>query len=167
MSNTTAATNVTTKVTPDNDAIITEIEIAAPPARVFEALTNAAQLPQWFGSAKCPVKFWKMDARLGGKYSYASERGDVSLNGVTEFACHGEITEIDPPRLLVYTWFGNWHLDKQLKTFVRWDLTPTPSGTHVKVTHSGFATEPSSLADYSGGWPGVVENLKRFTENTN
>jgi uncharacterized protein YndB with AHSA1/START domain len=157
----------TTKITPDPDAIITEIEIAAPPARVFEALTDAEQLPRWFGSAECPVKFWRMDARLGGKYSYASEKSGVMLNGVTEFKCHSEITEIDPPRLLIYTWFGNWHADAQLKTIVRWDLAPTASGTHVKVTHSGLVTDPASLADYSGGWPGVMESLKQFAETTN
>ena len=59
-------------VTPDQDAIIAEIDIAAPPGRVFEALTDSDQLLRWFTDASCPVKFWQMDARLGGKYSYAT-----------------------------------------------------------------------------------------------
>jgi uncharacterized protein YndB with AHSA1/START domain len=151
-------------ITPDQDSIIAEIDIAAPPERVFDALTQSDQLLRWFTDASCPVKFWRMDARLGGSYSYATEKSNFVVNGVDEFKCHGEITEIDPPRLLVYTWVANWHLDPQKKTAVRWELTPTATGTHVKVTHSGLAQEPEARADYSGGWIGVVEKLQAFAE---
>jgi uncharacterized protein YndB with AHSA1/START domain len=151
-------------ITTDQDAIVSEIDISAPPGRVFEALTDPDQLSRWFSNASCPAKSWQMDARLGGKYSYVTGKGKLVINGVDQFECHGEITEIDPPRLLVYTWIGNWHLDPQRKTVVRWELTPTASGTHVKVTHRGLAEEPATLADYRGGWPGVVEKLKEFTE---
>lgn len=153
-----------TIITPDQDAVITEIDIFAPATRVFEALTNSEQLMRWFTDASCPVKFWRMDARLGGSYSYATEKLKIVVNGVDEFKCHGEITEIDPPRLLVYTSFGNWHLDRERKTVVRWELTPTATGTHARVTHSGLAQEPAARADYSRGWTGAVENLKQFAE---
>lgn len=151
-------------ITSDQDAIICEIEIAAPADRVFRALTDSGQLLRWFTDASCPVKSWQMDARLGGAYSYATEKGSVVVNGVSEFECHGEILEFDPPRLLVYTWIANWHVDPQKKTIVRWELTPSATGTHVKVTHSGLAQEPAARTDYSGGWAGVVEKLKQFAE---
>jgi uncharacterized protein YndB with AHSA1/START domain len=153
-----------TIVTPDQDAVISEIEIAAPPKRVFEALTNPDQLMRWFRSESCPTKFWKMDARPGGSYSYENESAKLVINGVSGFKCHGEIVELDPPRLLVYTWIGNWHLNPNLKTIVRWELTPTASGTHVKVTHSGLASEDVARKDYSNGWTGVVAQLKQFAE---
>jgi len=152
-------------VTPDQDAVISEIEIAAPAERVFRALTDSGELVRWFTDASCPVKFWQMDARLGGGYSYATEKSNFVVNGVSEFKCHGEIVDIDPPRLLVYTWFGNWHLAPEKKTTVRWELTPTASGTHVKVTHSGLAQDPEARKDYSSGWVGVVEKLKGFAEH--
>ncbi|MBZ5663988.1 MAG: SRPBCC domain-containing protein [Acidobacteriia bacterium] len=151
-------------VTLDQDAIISGIEIAAPIERVFRALTDSDQLMRWFTDASCPVKFWQMDVRLGGRYSYATEKSSIVVNGVSEFKCHGEIIEIDPPRLLVYTWIGNWHLDPEKKTVVRWELAPIASGTHVKVTHSGLAQDPEARKDYSGGWPGVVEKLQQFAE---
>jgi uncharacterized protein YndB with AHSA1/START domain len=151
-------------ITPDEDSVIAEIDIAAPPERVFEALTDPDQLMRWFNDANCPVKFWQMDARLGCSYSYATEKANFAVNGVDEFKCHGEITEMDPPRLLVYTWISNWHLDPRRKTVVRWELMPTATGTHVKVTHSGLAQEPEARKDYSGGWAGVVEQLKAFAE---
>jgi uncharacterized protein YndB with AHSA1/START domain len=151
-------------ISPNLDAVVCEIDIATPPQRVFQALTDEAQLMRWFTDASCPVKFWKLDPRKGGQYHYHTAKGTHAVNGVTEFDCQGEILEFDPPRLLVYTWVGNWDNDKQLKTIVRYDLTPIPTGTHVKVTHSGLATEEVSRNDYANGWPGVLSNLKNFVE---
>jgi len=153
-----------TIITPDLDAIVSEINIAAPPERVFRALTDAGELKRWFNNPECPVKSWHMDARPGGKYGYATDKGSIVVNSVDQFQCHGEILEYAPPRLLVYTWIANWHDDKTCNTVVRWDLTPTAAGTHVKVTHSGLSSEPVARKDYSGGWPGVVESLKNFVE---
>jgi len=153
-----------TIVSPDQDTIISEIDIAAPPERIFKALTDPAQLRRWFTDPACPAKTWNMDARLGGKYDYSTEKGTMVVNGVSEFKCHGEIVEIDPPRLLVYTWIANWHDDKQRKTTVRWELESRGKTTHVKVTHSGLAQEKVACEDYRGGWPGVLEQLKTFSE---
>ena len=119
----------------DNDAIVTEIQVAAPPDRVFKALTDPKALMRWFDSPECPVKSWEMDARPGGRYRYTTEKGTIVVNNVSEFECHGEILEIDPPHLLVYTWIANWHDDKSRRTVVRWELTPAAAGTRVKVTH--------------------------------
>jgi len=151
-------------ITPDNDAVVTEIQIAAPPERVFKALTDERELVRWFTDASCPVRFWKMDARLGGQYSYATERGSVVINDIREFECHGEILEFDPPRLLVYTWYGNWHENQALRTVVRWELTPHAAGTRVTVTHSGLAQAEAARKDYSSGWSGVLEKLKQLVE---
>jgi uncharacterized protein YndB with AHSA1/START domain len=159
---TTATTN--SVLTPDQDAVVAEIQIAAPPERVFQALTNDRELSCWFKNPTCPVKLWQMDARPGGLYHYSTEKETAVINGVDEFECHGEILELDPPRLLVYSWFGNWHQNKSLRTVVRWELTPAANGTHVKVTHSGLASEEAARKDYSGGWPGVLQQLKNFTE---
>ena len=154
----------TTIVTPDQDTIVSEIQVAAPAERVFRALTDAGELQRWFGSPECPLKSWQMDARVGGRYSYATEKGSIVVNGVDRFECHGEILECDPPRLLVYTWIGNWHDDPTSPTTVRWELTPKGNGTYVRVTHSGLSDLPVARKDYSGGWPGVVEQLKKFVE---
>jgi len=152
-------------ITPNQDAVVSEIQIAAPPERVFQALTDAAQLRRWFANPSCPNHLWEMDARPGGRYHYTTEKGTVVVNNVSEFECHGEILEYDPPRLLVYTWIANWHEGKTRSTVVRWELTPQAGGTHVKVTHSGLAHESVARKDYSGGWVGVLEHLKKFVES--
>ena len=152
-------------IPPDQDAVVTQIVIAAPVERVFQALTDAAQLKRWFTDPACPVKFWEMDARLGGRYRYATEKGSIVVNNVSEFECHGEIVEYDPPRVLAYTWIANWHDDVTRRTIVRWELTPKSTGTLVQVTHSGLTQLPIARRDYTGGWPGVLEMLKKFVEN--
>ena len=151
-------------ITPDQDAIVSEIDISAPPERVFKALTDPAELQRWFTNPECPAKSWEMDARPGGRYRYETEAGSVVVNNVRQFKCHGEILEIDPPRLLVYTWIANWHDDPASRTVVRWELALKAGGTHVKVTHSGLNKLPVARKDYSGGWSGVVEMLKKFVE---
>ena len=95
-------------VTPDQDAIVSEIEIAAPPERIFKALSDARELTRWFGTPECPVKSWQMEARVGGRYSYSTVKGSIVVNGVSEFECHGEILECDPPRVLAL------YLDREL-----------------------------------------------------
>jgi uncharacterized protein YndB with AHSA1/START domain len=37
----------TATITPDQDTIVSEIFIAAPPARVFQAITDPNQMPLW------------------------------------------------------------------------------------------------------------------------
>jgi len=156
----------TTIATPDRDAIVAEIQISAPPERVFHAISDADALQRWFGgSPECPVKTWKIEARMGGRYSYSTKKSTTAVNGVSEFECHGEILEFDPPHVLAYSWIANWHDDPKSRTVVRWELTSIPGGTHVRVTHSGLASLPVARKDYAGGWPGVVDQLKKFVEN--
>ena len=56
------------QITPDQDAIVGEVEIAAPPEQVFRALTDPAQLIRWWGDDICKTSVWEMDARHGGKW---------------------------------------------------------------------------------------------------
>ncbi len=149
-----------TQITPDRDAVISEIEIAAPAERVFQALVNREQALQWGTTDAFKVVAWEMDARPGGQWHFTS----VEKNSAKEFEHHGEVLEVEPPRVLAYTWFANWHEDPLHRTAVRWELTPTPNGTHVKVTHSGLAQLPSAATGYSQGWPGLLQDLKKFLE---
>lgn len=59
----------TAVITPDQNAIIAEIFIAAPPARVFQAISDPAQLPKWWGQdGMYHVTKSTMDVRPGGKW---------------------------------------------------------------------------------------------------
>ena len=156
-----------------DDTVIAEIEIAVPPERVFKALTDEKQLFTWWGSEpSVDLAHFRMDARKGGRYDYScTPKGKKDFGPITEqlkengevvFHCHGEVLEIDPPRLLVWSWLANWHKDPKHATIVRWELTPTKVGTLVRVTHSALASEPESRKDYGSGWQGVLQLLHNF-----
>jgi uncharacterized protein YndB with AHSA1/START domain len=56
-------------ITPDQNAVVAEIFIAAPPARVFQAISDPAQLPKWWGqSGLYHLTNSTMDVRPGGKW---------------------------------------------------------------------------------------------------
>jgi uncharacterized protein YndB with AHSA1/START domain len=149
----------TTIITPDLDVIVSEIDIAAPPERVFKAISDPVEIRR-----RSPdLAVYEMDARVGGAWRLEM-RPPQPYKGFAVIHHEGEILEIDPPRLLVYTWVANFHTDPKRRSTVRWELTPTKGGTHVKVTHSGLATEPVSAKDYAGGWPGVLDELKSALE---
>jgi uncharacterized protein YndB with AHSA1/START domain len=149
-----------TIITPDRDAVISEIEVAAPPDRVFEALVNRDQAIQWGNSDAFQIMHWELDPRPGGKWRFLSRE----RNSNREFDHHGEVVEVDRPRVLACSWFANWHSDPSHRTMVRWELTPTPAGTHLRVTHSSLGALPDACIGYSQGWPGLLEQVKNFCE---
>jgi uncharacterized protein YndB with AHSA1/START domain len=151
------------QITPDNDAVITEVEIAAPPQRVFQALIDREQALQWGKSDAYEMTSWEMDARPGGKWRFIS-RARKSAGAGSDLDHHGEILEIDPPRLLVYSWYASWHENPVVRTVVRWELSPTKLGTHLTVTHSGLLPLPGACQGYSQGWPGLVQSIKNVVE---
>jgi uncharacterized protein YndB with AHSA1/START domain len=153
----------TITTTPDLDAILGEIHIAAPPARVFEALTNNDQAVVWWTNPAFRTEVYEMDARVGGKWRLISvELQSPPTRGDGRYEHHGEVLEIDPPRLLVYTWLANFHENPSARTIVRWELSPQSGGTLLKLTHSGLANLPSARAAYTQGWPGVLQRIKDF-----
>lgn len=153
-----------TIVTPDQDAIVSEIHIAAPPERGFRALIDPKQVTQWWTGVECPIESFAMEPKRGGRWHYDSKQGTMSVNGVTKYHCAGEVLEYDPPRLLAYSWFANWQDDPKRRTVVRWELAPRANGTQVKMTHRGLADLPIARKDYAGGWPGLIAQLKTYVE---
>jgi uncharacterized protein YndB with AHSA1/START domain len=162
----------TANITPDNDAILAEIFIAAPPARVFEAIADVKQRAQWWGQkGTFHVTDSKSDFRPGGKWS-----DDGVGPGGQRFHMEGEYLEIVPPRLLVHTRTADFVGD--FLTIVRWELEPRDvhglhdSGTHkvgtgtlVRVRHSGFAGHVDQAKSHQTGWTASMFWLKAFAES--
>jgi len=161
----------TATITPDQNAVIAEIFIAAPPARVFQAISDPAQLPKWWGqSGLYHVVKSSMDVRPGGKW-----RSDgVGADG-KEFYVEGEYLEVEPPRLLVHTWKGSY--GGPLTTVVRWELEPqtvnalhpsgpkkSGTGTLVRVRQEGFTGDVANATGHGEGWKRVLGWLEAFVE---
>ena len=162
----------TVAVTPDHDTIEAEIFVAAPPERVFQALTDPAQMPRWWGQAGMyRITEFNADLRPGGKWSSIG----VGADG-TSFRVDGEYLEVDPPRLLVHTWIPSY--SELAPTVVRWELQSRPvhnlqthgpqkagTGTAVKLRHSGFAGNTKSAAEHGEGWKRVLGWMQAFVQS--
>jgi len=162
----------TATITPDKNAVVAEIFIAAPPARVFQAISDPAQLPKWWGqSGLYHVTNSRMDVRPGGKW-----RSDGMGADGQAFYVEGEYLEVDPPRLLMHTWKGSY--SGPLTTVVRWELEPqtvnvlhpsgpkkSGTGTLVRVRQEGFQGDGANATDHGEGWKRVLGWLEAFVEH--
>src|SRR5207253_9792217 len=99
----------------DQDELVVEVEIAVPPERVFQALTDAKQLFAWWGKEpSVELSVLEMDARPGGRWrlqckpaagaGHAAGGEQLRRNGAREFEAHGDVLEYAPPRLPVRSW---------------------------------------------------------------
>jgi uncharacterized protein YndB with AHSA1/START domain len=162
----------TIAVTPDQDTVEAEIFVAAPPERVFQALTDPNQMPRWWGQqGMYRITEWKADLRPGGKWSSVG----VGADG-TSFRIEGEYLEVDPPRRLVQTWVASY--SGLLQTVVRWELEPRAihglqqlgphrmgTGTVVRLRHQGFAGDAKAAGDHGQGWKRVLGWMQAFLEH--
>jgi uncharacterized protein YndB with AHSA1/START domain len=127
------------------------VEVAAPPEKVWRALTDPKELEVWWGSGDAYQTFdWKSDLRPGGGRSCrARAPGREELSTV-----EGEYVTVEPPRLLEFTWRASW--DPHGETRVRMELDPVPAGTRVTVIHSGFGEDAKRTGGYADGWTRVL-----------
>lgn len=140
-----------------DENIVGEVEVAAPPERVYAALTNPAELAAWWGSDEGYRTFdWESDLRVGGK------RNCKAQNKMTgeRTTIKGEYLEIDPPRVLAFTWEPDW--EKVHPTVVRIELTAIASGTRVLLTHSGWGKATEARSSHEKGWPRVLGFLEVY-----
>lgn len=146
--------------TTDTTTIVKEITIDAPAANVFAALTDPAQLPQWWGEAgKYRVDRMESDRRPGGRWgSYGT-----SADGST-FSVEGVYRIFEPPTLVEMTWKHDWEADAQ-ETVVRYELRESGASTHLRVVHSGFVTQ-GSRDSHSGGWDQVLGWMVAYVTRT-
>jgi uncharacterized protein YndB with AHSA1/START domain len=143
--------------TDTGDAIVKEISIKAPAARVFQALTDPRQLVQWWGAeGRFQATHMEADLRVGGAWVM---RG--SGMGGKPFTIRGEYRAIDRPRLLEFTWLADWHGDEP-QSVVRFDLEEKDGVTTVRLTHSGLTSE-RARENYKG-WPWLLALLQAHVE---
>ncbi|HEX8036005.1 MAG TPA: SRPBCC domain-containing protein [Ktedonobacterales bacterium] len=121
-------------------SIIHDIFLPHPPERVWRALTDSAAISSWL----MPNDF---EPRLGHHFTFRTNpMPGVNFDGI----CHCEVTELDPPQMLAYTWIGG-----SLNTLVTYRLEREGNGTRLHFEHSGFdLDDPVQQASYRGmsGW---------------
>jgi uncharacterized protein YndB with AHSA1/START domain len=106
-----------------------ERRLEHPTEKVWEAMTEPDRLAAWFPGPMTP------ELRVGGRVRY-----DLGDDGV--------VTDLDPPRLIAYTWGGD-HL--------RWELHPDGEGTRLLLVHT--FDDRAGAASYGAGWHTCIEAL--------
>jgi len=138
--------------------VIQEITINAPATKVFDALTDPDQLPQWWGEDGIyHVRKMERDLKVGGTWRSTGDGADGK-----PFAVEGVYRVIDRPRVLEYTWNYDW-AEKPAETIVRFDLSESGGKTRVRVTHSGFKDQ-AARDSHGEGWKTVLIWLSGFLQ---
>lgn len=123
------------------------IELDASPERVWRAITDPAELSQWFGDSAA------LDLRPGGD-------GHMTWESYGRHAMRVEV--VDPPRHLVWSWVHEPEMsfDEGTVTRVEWTLSPREGGgTVLDLRETGFREETHFESNVSG-WDTELEELR-------
>lgn len=127
--------------------------IHAPPERVWEALTQAEFTRQFWGGYQI-----QSDWKPGSPVSFVKPNGETDLKG--------EVLEVEPPRLLSYT-FACQSRDGSVRedgTRVTFAISVEFGVTKLKITHEGFLPDSRVFTEVSQGWQAILSSLKTLLE---
>jgi uncharacterized protein YndB with AHSA1/START domain len=147
------------------DRIEKRIELNAPVARVWRALTDYREFGEWFGvNLQSPF--------VPGKPT----RGNITYPGYEHLVMEVVVQKMEPERLFSFHWHP-YAIDPkvdystEIPTLVEFKLEKTPAGTLLLVTESGFDSIPLSRRDEAfrmnaGGWAEQMKNIEAYVSKT-
>ena len=112
-------------------SVLIEREIAHPPEKIWRALTQPHLIEEWL---------MKNDFKpvVGHGFNLRADWGAVDC----------QVLAVESNKTLSYTWSAHG-----LESVVTWTLTPTSTGTHLRMEQAGF--RPDQKQAYHGaksGW---------------
>jgi len=121
-------------------SVVVEREMPHPPEKLWRALTQPHLIEEWL---------MKNDFKpvVNQRFNMRGDWGTADC----------QVLIVEPNKALSYTWaaFG-------LESVVTWTLTPTSTGTHLRMEQSGF--RPDQQQAYSGakaGWRQFIAALEK------
>jgi uncharacterized protein YndB with AHSA1/START domain len=121
-------------------SVVVERDIPFPPEKIWRALTQPHLIEEWL---------MKNDfvPTVDHRFKLSADWGAVDC----------QVLVVEPDTTLSYTWaaFG-------LESVVTWTLTPTGTGTHLRMEQTGF--RPDQKQAYQGatfGWQKFFGNLEQ------
>jgi uncharacterized protein YndB with AHSA1/START domain len=140
-----------------------QVEIKAPVARVWRALTDSREFGAWFR------------VNLEGPFVV----GEVATGYITWPGCEhlkwtATVTAMEPESLFAFTWHP-YGIDPKVDysveepTLVEFRLTATAGGTLLTLTESGFDKVPEwrraeAFRMNDGGWTKQMKNIEEYVD---
>ena len=121
-------------------SVVVEREMPFPPEKIWRALTQQHLIEEWL---------MKNDFKpvVDHRFNLRADWGAVDC----------QVLAVEPNKTLSYTWAAYG-----LESVVTWTLTPSGTGTHLRMEQSGF--QPDQQQAYQGakdGWPRFIDGLER------
>jgi uncharacterized protein YndB with AHSA1/START domain len=134
-----------TETKPGSRTVVVERELEHPPEKVWRALTQPHLIAEWL---------MRNDFRpvVGHRFKLSGDWGAVDC----------QVKTIEANRTLSYVWAAYG-----LESLVTWTLTPTSTGTHLRMEQSGF--QPDQKQAYAGakqGWQKFFATLEQVLART-
>jgi uncharacterized protein YndB with AHSA1/START domain len=134
-----------TGTAPETRSVVVEREIAFPPEKIWRALTQPHLIEEWL---------MKNDFKpvAGHRFNLRKDpQPDVSI------VVDCEVVTVEPNRTLSYTWAAYG-----LESVVTWTLTPTRTGTLLRMEQAGFRQDQQQAYQGAGyGWRKYFANLEQ------
>ena len=126
-------------------SVVVEREIPHPPEKIWRALTRPHLIQEWL---------MKNDFKpvVDHRFNFRADWGTVDC----------QVLAVEPNKTVSYTWAAY-----DLKSVVTWTLTPTGSGTLLRMEQSGF--RPDQRQAYhgaKGGWQHFFATLEQVLART-
>jgi uncharacterized protein YndB with AHSA1/START domain len=121
-------------------SVVVEREVAFPAEKIWRALTQPHLIEEWL---------MKNDFRpvVAQDFNLQADWGAVQCRVLT----------VEQNKMLSYTWAAYG-----LESVVTWTLTPTSTGTHLRMEQSGFRSDQQQAYKGAGaGWPKFLEKLEQ------
>jgi uncharacterized protein YndB with AHSA1/START domain len=121
-------------------SVVVEREIPHAPEKIWRALTQPHLITEWL---------MKNDfaPTVGHRFDLRGDWGTVDCR----------VLAVEPNRTLSYTWAA-----MGLESVVTWTLTPTRSGTRLRMEQSGFrADQQQAYQGATYGWPQFFAKLEQ------
>jgi len=147
------------------DSIVKTIDLKAPIARVWRALTDHQEFGEWF----------RVD--LDGPFEVGKiTRGKVTYPGCEHLKWETTVRAMEPERLFSFTWYpveaaSEAKDAEEPEILVEFKLEPTATGTHLVITESGFSKLPEGsdpleiLRRNTEGWDQQAKNIAAHVES--
>ncbi|WP_029906274.1 SRPBCC domain-containing protein [Prevotella sp. 10(H)] len=139
-----------------SEPVIVETDINAPVEKVWEAITDAAEMQHWFFEVS------EFKPAVGFEFSFYSGGEEQKFLHVCK------VLEVEPYKLLSYSLAYD---DMDGESVVRIELSENMDITSVKLTHTGIESFPQDRPDFSrptfeNAWKELIQiSLKEYVEN--